>query len=176
MRGLKAAVAIICTAALVAASGCVDIYGARELFGGKKPSPRPSYRERCKVLIAHAFNYKFADPTSWVYVASQQAFVKRDTEWLKVYIDVTIVDFNLLPIDISDITGYFQRYLRVEVITSDGTSWLDQTYYATAHENITAMGPIDGPWTVRVEAGGLGNATLGLQDNFKVMLTVREPG
>ena len=167
--------ALVCAAALLATSGCVDIYGARELFGGKAPAPKPVHRERNKVLISHAFDFKPLDPTSWSFAASQQALIKRGTEWMTVYMDLTIVDLNLLPFELPNITNYFKRYLRVEVICSDGTSWIDQSYYATAHENITAMGPLDGPWTVRVEAAGLGNATLGLQDNFKVMMTVREP-
>ncbi|MGQ9581951.1 MAG: hypothetical protein ACUVV6_00355 [Thermoplasmatota archaeon] len=176
MRGHKLTAALLCASLLLATSGCVDIYGLREVLGKKTPASQPVYRERNKVLITHAFDTSLLDPGSWSYAASQQAFIKRGTEWLVVYIDLTIIDLDILPFELPNITDYFQRYLRVEVIESDGTSWLDLSYSATAHENVTAMGPMDGPWSVRVEAAGLGNATLGLQDNFKVMLTVREPG
>ncbi len=176
MRGGKIAAALLCASVLLATSGCVDIYGLREILGKEPQSPKPVYRERNKVLIQHAFDTRPFDPGTWSHSASQQAFIKRGTEWLTVYIDLTIIDFNILPVDLPNITDYFQRYLRVEVIKSDGTSWLDLSYCATTHENITAMGPMDGPWSVRVDAAGLGNATIGLQDNFKVMLTAREPG
>jgi len=174
--GRKVRVALACLACLtlvLSASGCLDIYGARDVFG-KKPAPgKPVYKDRSKFSLAHNFETKITDPSSWNYAATCRTMVKKNTEWLKVVIQVTLMDlpanFSQLPYKIPE------RYVRVEVKMADGSQWVDSRYMATAQETVVATNPIDGPWSVYVEATGVGVAQLGYQDNFKVFLSVREP-
>lgn len=159
-----------CLLMVLTVSGCVDIYGARGVFGGKAPAQPLRYKVREKAELGHAFDTNLTDPTTWSYTASASALVKRHTQFLKVYIDLTIFT---TPIPIPNVT-LPERYLRVMVKAWDGTVWVDARYVTTTREAFTASSPIDGLWSVSVQSVGIGFPRI-VQDQFKVMLTVKEP-
>lgn len=160
-----------CIIIVLSSSGCLDVYGAKGLFGAKPPAGKPVYKDRNKGVIFHNFETSVVDPTTWNYAATCRTNVKRDTEWFKVLIDVSILD---IPFPIPNVT-IPERYVRVEVKMADGTTWVDARYIKTTQEIITAINPIDGPWSVYVTATGLGFSSAGYQDSLKVMISMREP-
>jgi len=162
---------LVCMVMVLSVSGCVDIYGARGVFGGKTPPEPVVYRERLKTQVEHVFDTEPLDPGTWNFVGSGAGVVKKRTRSLSVYIEVTIL---IIPIPIPNF-NIPERYLRVQVSAADGSMWIDSRYVNTAQETITAMNPIDGPWAVHVDAVGVGKETLGLADSFKVMMSVNEP-
>jgi hypothetical protein len=167
-------VALACLSCIIIAlssSGCLDVYGAKSVFGAKPPAGKPVYKDRNKGIIFHDFETSIVDPTSWNFIESCRTSVKKDTEWLKVLIDISILD---IPIPIPNVT-IPERYVRVEVTMADGSKWVDSRYIKTTQEIITAINPIDGPWSVTVTATGLGFSSAGYQDSLKVMISTREP-
>jgi hypothetical protein len=158
---------------VLSTSGCVDIYGARGVFGGKTPPGPVVYREKLKAQVEHVFDTNIADPGTWNFAGSDSAVVKKGTRSLSINIDITIFTIPF------DIPGYTlpERYVHVQVSGADGSMWIDARYVnsTTAPETITALNPLDGPWAVHVDAAGIGRQTAGLADTFKVMMSVNEP-
>jgi len=163
-----------CMVMVLSASGCVDIYGARGVFGGNAPAGPVVYRERLKAQVEHVFDTNIVDPGTWNFVGSEAGVVKKGTQSLSVYIEVTIfvIDPGILPITLPE------RYVHVQVSAADGSMWIDSRYVDSTNppETITAMSPMDGPWAVHVDAVGGGIQSLGFADSFKVMMSVSEPG
>jgi len=173
MRAKMLGACLACLLMVLSASGCVDIFGAKGIFGGKEPSAPVVYRERLKAQVNHIFNTKLLDPGSWTFSGSDSAVLKKGTQWLSVLIEVTMLDFNIFCISLP----LLQRYVHVQISAADGSMQWDTTYFnTTTHDGATLMSPIDGLWAVHVDAVGYGNETLGLADSFKVMMSVSEPG
>jgi len=160
-----------CLLMVITVSGCVDIYGARGVFGGKAPAQPLRYKVREKAELAHVFDTAPTDPFTWSYAASASVLVKKHTQHLTIYVDLTLFTIPYIPgLNIP----LPERYLRVMVKAYDGTMWVDNRYVTTTHENITASSPIDGLWSISVQSTGFGVPAL-WQDQFKVMLSVKEP-
>ena len=167
--------AAACALMVMSTSGCVDIYGARGIFGGKEPPAPVVYKERLKAQVSHEFDTDPVDPGSWTFSGSDTATVKKGTQWLTISIQVTMIDIGSLNITLPFPT--FERYVHVQVRGADGSIQHDNTYYvSTPPETLTLMSPIDGPWSIHADATGYGRAALGVADSFKVMMSVREPG
>jgi hypothetical protein len=163
---------LACTVLMLSVSGCVDIYGARGIFGGKAPPAPVVYRERLKAEVSHDFETKVVDPGSWTFSGSDSAVVKKGTRWLSILIEITMLDTGAMPIDIP----LLKRYVHVQVSGADGSMQWDSTNYITTHDSATLQSPLDGPWSIHVDAVGYGIPDYGIADSFKVMMSVSEPG
>jgi len=162
---------LACLLLALSVSGCVDIYGARSVFGGKVPPAPLHFKTRNKANIYHAFETK--DTNSISFTASCSTTVKKHAEWLEVYVKVTLA---VIPVPLPDLPFTIpERYVRVQVKTADGSQWMDSRYVGSDQDNLTALNPIDGPWSITVEAVGVGFPALSYQDSLRVMLTDREP-
>jgi len=157
---------------VLSVSGCIDIYGARGIFGGKQPPAPVVYRERLKADVRHDFETKVLDPGSWTFSGSDSGMVKKGTQWLGILIEVTMIDTGLFNISLP----LLDRYVHVQVSGADGSMQWDSTYFNTSHDGGTFKSPLDGPWAIHVDAVGYGLPEYGIADSFKVMMSVNEPG
>ena len=66
----------------------------------------------------------------------------------------------------------------IQVKGADGSTQWDNTYHESTAppETLTLMSPLDGPWSVHVDATGYGLPDSGLMDSFKVIIPAQEPG
>jgi hypothetical protein len=168
-RALVAVAACILLAASV--SGCIDIYGSKDLFSHRGPAAAPQYKTITKVDASHGFETKLTDPGSFSYSYAKSFKVKNGAEWLKVKITLVLVTIpSQIPGDLVP-----ERYLRVRVVMADGASWVDDRYTNTTQAEVEAQNPLDGPWSVTVDAVGVGVAQAGYQDSVRVLITAREP-
>jgi len=164
--------AAACAMLVLSTSGCVDIYGARGIFGGKLPPKPVVYKERLKAQVGHEFKTNAMDPGSWTFSGSDSATIKKGTQWLAIFIQVTI---KTTGVDLG--IPLFDRYVHVQVRGADGSMQWDSTYYnSISPETITLQSPLDGPWSIHVDATGYGAPDFGWADSFMVMMSVREPG
>jgi len=164
---------------VLSVSGCVDIYGARGVLGGKEPPAPIVYRERLKAQLTRTFDTNVSDPGSWNYAASDSAVVKKGTEWLTILVQVTILEYGIID-NISKLLCItlpnIDRYVHVQVKGADGSLQWDKIYKNSVAppESITLQSPLDGPWSLHVDAVGFGAPKYGA-DSFNVMMTVSEP-
>ena len=171
---------VACMSMVLSVSGCIDIYGARGIFGGKQPPAPVVYRERLKADVSHDFDTNPVDPGSWTFSGSDSGVVKKGTRWLSLLVQVTMVDLAILE-SISKLLNIsipiFERYVHVQVKGADGSAQWDTTYYNSTNppDSITLMTPLDGPWSIHVDAVGYGFPKYAA-DSFKVMMSVNEPG
>ncbi|MBM4249357.1 MAG: hypothetical protein FJ149_07990 [Euryarchaeota archaeon] len=172
MRNLRAlAAAAACLLLAVSMSGCVDIYGSKDLFSSRGAPAAPVYKTVTKADASHGFETKPTDPGSFSYNFVKSFKVKKEAEWLKVKITLVLVTLpSQIPGDLVP-----ERYLRVRVVMADGASWVDDRYTNTTQAESEAQSPLDGPWTLTVDAVGVGLAQAGYQDSVRVLITVREP-
>ena len=172
MRGRRVIWAgLACLLMVLSVSGCVDIYGSKDLFSRRGPATKPVFKTVTKAEAQHSFETNPTNPVSFSYNFVKPFKVKNGAAWLKVKIFLVIV---LIPVDIP---GFVlpERYLRVKVVMADGSIWVDARYTNSTQEDVTAMNPLDGPWSITVDAVGVGLAQFGYQDSLSVMITGREP-
>jgi len=172
MREYRAlAAAMACLLVALSVSGCVDIYGSKDLFSRRGPAARPVLKTVTKADASQEFETDPTDPASLKYNYVKPFKVKNGAEWLKVKISLVLVD---IPFDIPGIV-LPERYVHVKVVMADGSVWVDSRYTVSTQEEITAQNPIDGPWSVTVDSTGVGLARLGYQDSVRVLITGYEP-
>jgi hypothetical protein len=165
---------------MLSVSGCVDIYGARGILGGKAPTAPAGYHERLKAQVSHMFDSNGTDPGSWTFSGSDSGVVKKGTRWLSIYIQVTILEYGVVD-GISKLLGItlprIDPYVHVQVRGADGSMQWDKTYNSSTQppETITLLSPLDGLWSIHVDAVGFGFPKYA-SDSFKVMMSVNEPG
>jgi hypothetical protein len=168
--------AVACALVVLASSGCVDIYGAKGVFSRTGTEGKTAMKDRTKVQIQHNFETTLTNLVgSTTFMPPAKSFrVKPGAEWLKIWMQLTLIPIpSQLPIPPNLIP---QRYLHVKVVMADGTTWLDARYTISTLESVNASGPIDGPWSVSVDAVGVGlPQQAGYQDSLQVLITVREP-
>jgi hypothetical protein len=168
-RALAAAAA--CLLVALSVSGCVDIYGSKDLFGRKGAPAKPVYKTVSKADAAHSFETNPTDPGSLSWSYTKPFKVKNGAEWLRVRITLVLIPIpaqipgNLVP----------ERYMSVKVIMADGSIWVDARYTNSTQEEVTALNPLDGPWSVTLNAAGVGSSRLGYQDSVQVLITGYEP-
>ena len=175
MRNTRVLLAgLACLLMVLSASGCVDIYGARGVFSRTGTENTTAMKDRTKVQIQHYFETNSIG--SLTYAPAAKTFhVKPGAEWLRILIHLTLIP---IPSQLQNLPGLVipPRYLHVKVVMADGTTWIDARYTNSTSESVNASGPIDGPWSVSVDAVGVGlPQQTGYQDNFQVLITVREP-
>jgi hypothetical protein len=160
-----------CLLVALSVSGCVDIYGSKDLFSRRGPAARPVFKTVTKAEASHDFDTVPTDPGSLSYSYVKPFKVKNGAEWLKVKISLVLVT---IP---SGIPGVVipERSLRVRVIMADGSVWVDALYTNSTQEEVAAQNPLDGPWSATVSATGVGVARLGYQDSLQVLITAYEP-
>ena len=160
-----------CLLVALSVSGCVDIYGSKDLFGRKGPASKPVYKTVSKAEASHDFETNPTDPASLNFDFQKPFKVRSGAEWLKIKVSLVLVPIpaqipgNLVP----------ERYMSVRVVMADGAVWVDARYTNSTLEEITAMSPLDGPWSVAIKAVGVGLAQAGYQDSVLVLVTAFEP-
>ena len=162
---------LACLLLVLSVSGCVDIFGAKDVFSRKGAAAKTVFKDKNKVNFEHLFETKLTNPESWSYSGSTSFKVRMGSPWLVFLLELTLIPIpaqipsNLVP----------ERFLHVKVIMADGAVWIDARYTNSTRETITAVNPIDGPWSVSIEAVGVGLSQRGYQDSVHVMVTAREP-
>ena len=162
---------LACMLMVLSVSGCVDIYGSKDLFSRRGPAARPVFKTVTKAEARHSFE---TDPTnlgslSYNYVKPFK--VKNGAAWLKVRVSLVLIPIpsqipgNLVP----------ERYMHARVVMADGSVWVDVRYTNSTQDEVTAQNPIDGPWSVTVDATGVGLAQASYHDSLSVMMTGYEP-
>ncbi len=164
MREYRALAAVAaCLLVALSVSGCVDIYGSKDLFSRRGPAAKPVFKTVTKAEASHDFETDLTDPTSLSYSYVLPFKVKNGAEWLKVKISLVLIP---LPAQIpGDLVP--ERSLRVKVIMADGSIWVDARYTNSTQEEVTAQNPIDGPWSVTVDATGVGYSKFGYRTRFE---------
>ena len=172
MTGYRALAAVAaCLLLALSVSGCVDIYGSKDLFGRKGPASKPVYKTVSKAEASHDFETNPTDPASLSYNYVKPFKVKNGAQWLKIRLSLVLVPIpaqvpgNLVP----------ERYMSAKVVMADGSVWVDARYTNSTEEEVTALNPLDGPWSVTVNAAGVGSSRLGYQDSVQVLITGYEP-
>lgn len=172
MRDWKALAAVAaCLLVALSVSGCVDVYGSKDLFGRKGPPAKPVYKTVTKADASHDFETNPTDPATLNYNYVKAFKVKNGAQWLRVRISMVLVN---LPADIPGVI-IPERYIRVKVVMADGSIWVEARYANSTQEEVTAQNPLDGPWSVTVDATGVGSARFGYQDSVRVLITGYEP-
>jgi len=163
---------LACLLMVLSVSGCVDIYGSKDLFGRRGPAGKPVFKTVTKADAQHSFETKLTDPASLNYNYVKSFKVKNGAEWLKVRMSLVLV---AIPFSFPGIV-IPERYIHVKVVMADGSIWVDARYTNSTQEEITALNPIDGPWSVTVDAVGVGKQQIaGYQDSVRVLITGFEP-
>lgn len=173
MRGKRALWAgLACLLMVLSASGCVDIYGSKDLFSRRGAAARPVFKTVTKFDAQHAFQTVFTDPGSLSYSFEKSFKVKNGAGWLKVRLSLVLIPVpSQIPGDLVP-----ERYLNVRVVMADGSVWVDARYTNSTQDEVTAQNPIDGPWSVAVNALGFGwPQVAGYQDSLRVLITGYEP-
>jgi len=172
MRDFRSLAAVAaCLLVALSVSGCVDIYGSKDLFSRRGPAARPVFKTITKAEASHAFETDPTDPASLNYNYVKPFKVKNGAEWLKVRISLVLVN---IPFEIPNVV-IPERYVHVKVVMADGSVWVDSRYTSSTLEEVTAQNPIDGPWSVTVDSTGVGLSRLSLQDSVRVLITGYEP-
>lgn len=161
---------LACLLMVLSSSGCVDIYGSKDLFSRRGPAAKPVFKTSTKIAIAYEFETNLAEPSTFTYSYMKAFKVKNGAAWLKVRLSLVLIPIpsvipgNLVP----------ERYLQIRVVMADGSVWVDARYTNSTLEEVAALNPLDGPWSVTVGAVGVGVKRLG-QDSLQVLITGYEP-
>jgi hypothetical protein len=175
MREYRAMAAVAaCLLVALSVSGCVDIYGAKDTFSRRGPAARPVFKTVTKADASHEFETSPSNLASLSYSYIKAFKVKNGAEWLKVKISLVLAT---LPSSIPGLPGIVipERSMAVKVIMADGSIWVDGFYTNSTKDEVVAQNPLDGPWSVSVEATGVGVAMFGYQDSLQLLITAYEP-
>jgi hypothetical protein len=155
-------------------SGCINAHWTKDLINPDKGDF--VLEEVSKVRIIYFFNTVVNDPTTWQFHQNNETTIVRDTEWMRIHIEVRI---DAIPSDIPIPGGLPipepERYVTLTVTMPDGTQWIDIRYNETIDDNFEILYPVHGEWMVTVDAVGYGLDAISYHDYFKVFVDAREP-